>query len=135
MNSNLCISFIKRKRKNLTKKIGTLYIYRKHVFCNFYSDYNNTVVLPFTMGSKSLFKSTETSHTKILSCIKMYTCSISVENLWRTICISASFTNWHLKRNTLRKMIVLHNLCMNLCPEKCNLGQIKKLPRKFALSS
>ena len=42
----------------------------------------------------------------------------------RIMYISAKFWNWHFKQNILGKMIVLRNRCINLCPEKCNLGQI-----------
>ena len=40
------------------------------------------------------------------------------------IYISTNFSNWHLKHNVLGKIIVLHNGCINFCPEKCNLGKI-----------
>ena len=38
--------------------------------------------------------------------------------------IKAKLSNWHLKHNILWKIIVLHNRCINIFPEKCNLGQI-----------
>ena len=39
--------------------------------------------------------------------------------------ISANFSKWHLKRKVLGKMKVLRNQSINLCSEKCNLGQIQ----------
>ena len=38
------------------------------------------------------------------------------------ICIH--FSNWHLKRYILAKVMVLSNSCINPCSEKCILGQI-----------
>ena len=38
--------------------------------------------------------------------------------------MSAKFLNWHFKRNILGKIIVVLNLCINICPERSNLGQI-----------
>ena len=42
----------------------------------------------------------------------------------RIMYISAKIFNCNFKRNILGKMIVLHIQCINLCPEKCILGQI-----------
>ena len=36
----------------------------------------------------------------------------------RIMYISARFSNWHLKRDILGKMILLFNRCLNLCSEK-----------------
>ena len=41
----------------------------------------------------------------------------------RIIYVSANFSNWDLHRIILGKTIVLHNHCINLCPEKFYLGQ------------
>ena len=41
----------------------------------------------------------------------------------RIIYMSANFSNWDLHRIILGKTIVLHNRCINLCPEKFYLGQ------------
>ena len=38
--------------------------------------------------------------------------------------LSESFSNWHIKRNILGKVLVLGNRCINICPEKCILSQI-----------
>ena len=37
---------------------------------------------------------------------------------------SAIFTIWHLKRNILGEIIVLYIQCINLCPNKGNLGKL-----------
>ena len=42
----------------------------------------------------------------------------------RNMYISNYVSNWHIKGNSLGKSTVVCNWCINLCPEKFNLGQI-----------
>ena len=53
----------------------------------------------------------------------------------RNIYILANFSNQDLQRNILEKIIVLHNCCINHCPEQFNSGHLPIDPRQCALNS
>ena len=57
------------------------------------------------------------------------------KEVWCTFVQNYLAIIWQLLYIIFQKMIVLHNRCFNLCPEKCKLGQISIASQKMCLKS